>query len=141
MSEKTVVMKLWLSDDDYYEASFALVRLTPELAREVRGRIALAQALRAADPALHSLAYWDTRPIFVGRAALDEALAEQVDEHETVVLDAPLEVAPDQVVEVESMRMIVTESEVIWKAYVKNTSISLETAWLSEALFQEVAPE
>jgi len=141
MSEKTVVMKLWLSDDDYYEASFALVRLTPEMAQEVRGRIALAQALRATDPALHSLAYWDTRPIFFGRAALDEALAEQVDEQESVVLDAPLEVALDQVVAVESMRMIVTESDVVWKVYVKNTSISLETAWLSEALFREVAPE
>jgi hypothetical protein len=141
MSDKTVVMKLWLSDDDYYEATFALVRLTPEVAQEVLGRIALARTLRAADPALHSLAYWDTRPVFSVRAALDEALAEQVDEQEYVVLDTPLQVAPDQVVEVESMRLIVTESDVVWKVYVKNTSISLETAWLPEALFREVAPE
>ena len=41
MSEKTVVMKLWLSDDDYYEATLAIVRLTPEVAQEVLGRIEL----------------------------------------------------------------------------------------------------
>jgi hypothetical protein len=136
---KTVVAKVWSSDEDSCGVAWAILEIDPEQAWQMLRRMDLASVQKASDNSLYSLTFWDGRPTFVHYAGLPEELADQVEQEEVVVLAYPLEVSAEAVERVEYMQMVATPEDCYWEAYIKHTSVRLETAIFPRATLAELA--
>jgi hypothetical protein len=62
-----VLLKVWDTDDQFYHLlDHALVKITPDLATELLGKIALVRQLKASDSSVHQLLYFDYSPTVFG---------------------------------------------------------------------------
>jgi hypothetical protein len=137
--DKTFVSKVYSGQDDYCDADWAILEISPGCAWLMLQRMDMATAQKGRDGTLYALSFWDSLPTFVRYDTLPEELADKVEDEELVLLDHPLPVAEDNIAAVECGQVIVRPDEIYWKAYLKHTSIALETATLPRALLEEMA--
>ncbi len=136
---KAVVAKVWSSDEDSCGVAWAILEIDPEQARQMLCRMDVAGVQKAGDNSLYSLTFWDGRPTFVHYAGLPEELADQVEREEVVILAYPLEVSAEAIERVECVQMVATPEDCYWEAFIKHTSIRLETATFPHATLEEIA--
>jgi hypothetical protein len=137
---KIIVSKVWPSDEDGCGVAWALLEIDAEEAQLLLRRMDMARSVQVGDSSLYSLTFWDGRPTFVHYAGLPEELAEQVEQEELVVRQGPLEVPTETVERVECGQLVVTDEDCYWEAYIKHTSVRLETATFPRAMLEEIAP-
>ncbi len=136
---KTIVAKVWSSDEDCCGVAWGILEIDPEEARLLLRRMDVAESVQTGDSSLYSLTFWDGRPTFVHYAGLPEELAAQVEQEELVVREGPLEVPGESIERVECGQMVATPEDCYWKAYIKHTSVRLETATFPRAMLEEIA--
>lgn len=137
--DKTFISKVYSGEDDYCDADWATLEISPGCAWLMLQRMDMAAAQKSRDGDLYALTFWDSLPTFVRYDTLPEELAGKVEDEELVLLDHPLPVAENNIAAVECGQVIVRPDEIYWKAYLKHTSIALETATLPRALLAEIA--
>jgi hypothetical protein len=120
---------------EYDECSYALVEITPELARKVLARRKAWLAAHAADSEFYEAFYWDASAVFINRLGLpgeqDADLSEPVpgldsDGWAALPADAPAPAEVD-VCRTECDQMIVRDQGVAWYCIAKHTDVPVTT--------------
>jgi hypothetical protein len=153
-----VILKVWSSNlDNKGGCDFAVVEITPELAKLALRRIAVLREQKALDPAVDETYYWGSEAEFFspwagpaagageGEAAclkLEEELdLLQIDRREIVNASGNFSVPQSQIARVECMQMVVREGGLAFTAIPKHTDFYVTTAEIpKELLEQSVAP-
>ncbi|MBI2823134.1 MAG: hypothetical protein HYX69_00420 [Planctomycetia bacterium] len=132
------------SSEDYNaDCDYALVDLTPALAKRILARMDLAARLHRDDISLHELYFWNAEAEFFSTPddALTEQLPDASDGH--VILPEGLEIPADCFQRTEYDHMIVNtvgeECEVFWRSSPKNVFIEITTASLPRELIEQIA--
>jgi hypothetical protein len=137
------------------DISYAVIELTPKLAREFLAKVERFKQLNGEDQSLCDLVYWDETPIFIAYGDITDALEEFwlntlpvdariSDSSHKVTTERPPIPELDQcgqhpdLPNVEYVRMVVDESRIYWWGYQRKWEIPFETVPLDVTLLQWV---
>jgi hypothetical protein len=150
-----IVLKVWSSKpENNGGCDFAVVELTPELAKLALQRISVLCDQKALDPAAYETYYWGSEAEFFSpwaglttqtdeiKAAcleLEEELENlQIDRREVVSMVDDFSVPQSQIARVECAQMVVREEGIAFTAIPKHTDIHLVTAEISKHVLDSV---
>ncbi len=153
-----VILKVWSNNpENNGGCDFAVVDLTPELAKLTLRLIAVLGEQRGVDPAVCETSYWasdaeyfspwlglpdQSDEVRAARLKLEEELDSlQIDRLEMVAASAHFSVPQSQIAWVECAQMVVREEGIAFTAIPKHTDIHLTTAEISKQVLKSVSKE
>jgi hypothetical protein len=151
-----VILKVWSSNPDSNGGcDFAVVEITPELAKLALRRILVLCEQKAIDPAVDETYYWSSEVEFFSPWAdvgsqTDEAKAAclkleedleslQIDRREMVAATHDFSVPQSQIARVECAQMVVRESGIAFTAIPKHTDFHVTTAEIPKGVLEQAA--
>jgi hypothetical protein len=151
-----VILKVWSSNpENNGGCDFAVVDLTPELARLALRRIAVLGEQRGVDPAACETSYWAADAEYFSpwlslpdqsdeaKAAslkLEEELDSlQVNRHEMVTAARGSSVPQTQIARVECAQMVVREEGIAFTAIPKHNDLYVTTAEIPKGVLEQAA--
>jgi hypothetical protein len=151
-----IILKVWSSNpDNNGGCDFAVVEITPELAKLALRRIAVLREQKALDPAVYETYYWDSAAEFFSpwvdlgtqtdeiKAAclkLEEELESlQIDRREMVSVAHGFSVPQSQIPRVECAQMVVHEEGIAFTAIPKHNDFYVTTAEISKGVLEQAA--
>jgi hypothetical protein len=134
------------SNNEYYngDCDYAVVNLTPEFAREILNRVALADEIRGRDEQLSAISFYEFRPEYcsccdeineVVSGAKDNELTDGVYEADSLVIPE------SRMQRTESGRLVIYSGSglILFAATPKHTDCEIETAYLEMDLLKNIA--
>lgn len=133
------VLTAYCSEEYNAGCDYALIDLTPELARLCLNRVAAFKALEESDRRLSFFVYLDYSPVWFGE--FDSTLLEMIAEaaafsDNSIVQVDDLEIPDNCVQRIDTDQMYVSDNGVFWRATPKHCDIHVETPLLSVELLQ-----
>ncbi len=137
--------------DEISDCDYALIDLTPDLARLGLSRIARLKEYKASDNDLLQTYFWDFHALYFSPWIAEDcreadALAERIERLPGASAD--LSLAPDDFAvsehlykRIECPQMIVSEDGIVFLAIVKHTSFHISTAEIPVTLLEKAAAE
>lgn len=132
--KKVALLKVFFDRENYLDTqpTAALVVLTKELKELIEARTKLVQAIKKEDSSFYQAEFWDYRVDWLDLFAIDEELMGKLDDQELLIVDRDsLEIEEGNYVRTECDCMVVpADGEVLFRSYVKHTSIGISTSHL-----------
>ena len=137
----TIVSRTVSSNENYNgDGDFALVTITPEDAKRFLKMIDAHVRLKEEMGGLFRLVFWDGSPDYVSR--------DWESEWQEEIFDGPMELEDEDgrvhelksdTISTECITINVCDDRVYWRAYVKHTSVCLETDCVYKTKLEEIA--
>lgn len=141
---KVFVLRTFYTNDYNADCDAAIIEDTPALRAMIRERVTIMKTLKAAQPGLWSMSYWDGHATYVSYSTLTSmGLDNAFEGGDGEVEEHDIALGEDMGERIECAEMIVTDDAIYWKCVPKHSEIDLHTAeisikYLAELEAQEV---
>lgn len=133
---KVFVLNTFYKNDYCADCDAAIVEDTPALRQMIRERVATVKALKAANPTLWAVHFWDYNATYVSRKTL--SLRDIEFDYASEVAELDIAAFDDEGERTECEEMVVCDDAVYWKCEPKHSEVEVHTAEISVKYLDEL---
>ncbi len=142
-----LILKVFVHDENYWEddASYAQVDISPNLARAILDKMALAAMAKRLDTRFYNVTFFDYTPELFGEGDAPEVeeIARLLGEQDYVELAEALDLDTVKVscASLDAVTLDIEEGSARWSGYIRNTQVTWETVSIPRSLIEQIARE